>query len=226
MTDVESAFRMDTGFRAPDEDMDSEYGEPTFGLRPLPGAAALQTAANVADVAQYTTRALPFAAGLLPPPQTGAIYLKPGAIPDRAMPKNGSGFVVLDRNDTLAREFDPAGVVNPVDVAGNRIYHVGGGARRPNAVVVRGVHNVVVSTAALDAFMAGLAFPVSVGAVTMDDDAEIGRGNAGPYGHWTSRAALVVNVGAAPIDAGIRLLGTQTVLDGPRDLTVAVIEVA
>src|SRR3989338_8439397 len=159
MTDVESAFRMDTGFRAPDEDMDSEYGEPTFGLRPLPGAA-----------------------GLLPPPQTGAIYLKPGAIPDRAMPKNGSGFVVLDRNDTLAREFDPAGVVNPVDVAGNRIYHVGGGARRPNAVVVRGVHNVVVSTAALDAFMAGLAFPVSVGAVTMDDDAEIGRGNAGPYG--------------------------------------------
>src|SRR3989338_2717467 len=184
MTDVESAFRMDTGFRAPDEDMDSEYGEPTFGLRPLPGAAALQTAANVADVAQYTTRALPFAAGLLPPPPTGGIYLKPGASPPRAAPQNGSGGVG------------------------------------------RGVHNVVVSTAALDAFMAGLAFPVSVGAVTMDDDAEIGRGNAGPYGHWTSRAALVVNVGAAPIDAGIRLLGTQTVLDGPRDLTVAVIEVA
>src|SRR3989338_3659475 len=72
MTDVESAFRMDTGFRAPDEDMDSEYGEPTFGLRPLPGAAALQTAANVADVAQYTTRALPLAAGVAPPPPPGA----------------------------------------------------------------------------------------------------------------------------------------------------------
>src|SRR3989338_611778 len=92
MTDVESAFRMDTGFRAPDEDMDSEYGEPTFGLRPLPGAAALQTAANVADGAQHTTRPLPFAGGgPRRPPRGGRQPPPTRPFPRRASSKKGGG---------------------------------------------------------------------------------------------------------------------------------------